>query len=465
MTTAMPVVRDRDTGPDRRPWKALKAALQQALAQNRPIQDAIEDRSRPVRIALSGGADSLALLHAAARVLGRQRLRGVHINHGLHRDAATWQRLVQQACDDLGVTCDSVAVRVQTSGSQEDAARRARYRAFSETLRDGGVLLLAHHRRDAAETVLLRALQGRAVAPMPALRPLGDGWLLRPFLALQPQQLRAALRSDGIGWLEDPSNLDTRHDRNALRHGILPLLRRRFVDPDSALIGVGDQFAGQAQAVAELTTLAGIDEGDGGRLQLDRLALLSEASAALVVRRFLLTAGSSAFSDRQLQELVRQLRRSAAGASPELHADPWTLRAWRDGLWLLRSDEAPSLERSYPLLSPRTLLPHGELLVSSNEPVESLDALTVTFLPTSERLRLRGRAGSKTLSRWLSEAGVPPWERASYPVILRAATPWLLPNIGWIAPSTQAELQADKPPSLPLSMLVWQPFRRLRGAR
>ena len=211
-------------------------------------------------VALSGGLDSVVVLHVladmpAARARG---LRAVHVHHGLHPDADAWQRLCETICSALQVSLRSVNVDVPRDGGEglEAAARHARRAVFAEELGVGEVLVLAHHRDDQAETFLMRALRGSGVDGLGAMQPwraFANGWLWRPLLGHPRSDLQAYAQAHGLRWIEDPSNADARFDRNFLRQRVLPLLRERWPQADAS-------FARSANLCADAAGL--LDEGD-----------------------------------------------------------------------------------------------------------------------------------------------------------------------------------------------------------
>src|SRR5690554_3805246 len=142
-----------------------------------------------VRVALSGGLDSMVLLHLAHRVFGDQPglLSAIHINHQLQSAAREFEAASRRVCQALSVPLEVVPVAVSTEKqSVETAARDARYEALTSRLEAGDLLLMAHHGDDQVETLLFRMLRGtgiRGLGGIPAQRPLGQGRLVRPLLA------------------------------------------------------------------------------------------------------------------------------------------------------------------------------------------------------------------------------------------------------------------------------------------
>jgi tRNA(Ile)-lysidine synthase len=170
-------------------------------------------------VGLSGGLDSCVLLLLCYRY-APSRTRALHVNHGYSPASADWQRHCEQICDALGVPLQVCALEATSAAFSESAARAGRYRIFAEQLAVDEILLLAHHRDDQAETLLLHLLQGRGTYAMPKTRPLGAAHLWRPLLELDRRALVEYGGDQDLVWHDDASNEDVRHDRNFLRQQI-----------------------------------------------------------------------------------------------------------------------------------------------------------------------------------------------------------------------------------------------------
>ena len=297
----------------------------------------------PVAVALSGGADSAMLaLHAAraAREAGRV-LHAFHVHHGLQADADQWQGHAHRLAARLGISCHSLRVEVAVRGDgMESAARDARYGAFARLAAVTGVgtILLAHHRDDQAETVLLRLLRGAGPLALAAMAPetMRDGLrYLRPWLDVPRERILRCARRHGeaSGWwpVDDPSNADPRYARAALRERLAPVLDERWP-------GWRDTLARHARQGRELALLvdevaradwAGLDpSADGTEFSLAAWRLLPPARQALALRHWLGLHGLRAPSAARLDELMRQLR--------GLHAlgHDRNMRMRHDGRWI-----------------------------------------------------------------------------------------------------------------------------------
>jgi tRNA(Ile)-lysidine synthase len=192
-----------------------------------------------VCVGLSGGVDSVALLHVLYSLKGKRKysLRAIHVHHGLSPNADDWTRFCRKYCRRLAVPHAVRRVKVARQGKGlEAAAREARYAAFREVR--GDALVLAHHMDDQAETVLMKLARGAGTRGLAGIYPeVGiphsafsgqprEKAVVRPLLAIRRERFIDYLTELGQKWREDSSNRDLRHTRNRVRHGILPRLDR-----------------------------------------------------------------------------------------------------------------------------------------------------------------------------------------------------------------------------------------------
>ena len=143
-------------------------------------------------VAVSGGVDSTALLHAVSKVVERVQIQGLHIHHGLVGNADQLAEAAQRNCDACHVPLDILSVEVAPDGSVEAEARKSRYAAFREFLTTGDLLLLAHHADDQVETALFNMFRGSRVMGlygMPEERQVGRARLYRPLLRFRRKEI------------------------------------------------------------------------------------------------------------------------------------------------------------------------------------------------------------------------------------------------------------------------------------
>ena len=217
--------------------------------------------ARHIEAALSGGLDSVVLLHLLSRLAGRLniKLTAVHVHHGLNPRADHWAAWCERYCADLDIPFQAAFVRVDPRGQGiEAAARRKRYIVFSRL--DTDFVALGHHRDDQIETFWLAALRGggvRALSAMPAERLLDNTSnhpirLLRPLLPFSRSRIEAYARSRGLDWLDDDSNRDPALLRNWLRHHLLPQLSARLPHADRHILAAVSQLQQERALLAEI---------------------------------------------------------------------------------------------------------------------------------------------------------------------------------------------------------------------
>ncbi len=277
----------------------------EALADFRP--------GLPFAVALSGGADSSALLMACAERWPGQ-VRAVHVHHGLQDAADGFEHFCVALCQRLQVPLkvERVDARAAAGQSPEDAARQARYRAISEAVKrewpEVRDVAVAQHADDQIETLLIALSRGSGLpglAGMPAQwQRLGLQWH-RPWLQVSGAQLREWLRDRGETWVDDPTNADEQFTRNRIRARVLPAL-------ETALPGFRDTWARSMRHIAQAQQL--LDELAQQDLQLvgqppllSALRVLPAARQALVLRLWLRREHDTAPSTAQLRELQAQI--------------------------------------------------------------------------------------------------------------------------------------------------------------
>ena len=263
----------------------------------------------PAIVGVSGGRDSVALLHLLT-IAGARDLLVAHFDHGLRPESAADARFVRAYAASLGSACvierqEVGALAKAGRVSVEAAARLARHRFFARLAREHGVtrLLLAHHADDQVETFLFNLLRGAGPGGLRAMRPVAhhliEGITLelhRPLLGIWREEIDAYLAAHRLIFREDPSNRDPRHTRNRIRHEILPLLRAVMGREVRAAIWRAAEIVS-----AEDAFLAGLLEAEDGapELALSAVRNLPLALQRRVIRAWLQANGvpEIAFAD------------------------------------------------------------------------------------------------------------------------------------------------------------------------
>lgn len=254
---------------------AARAALTPLLLPLRPYA------GRRVVVAVSGGADSVALLRALVEA-GAQPV-AAHFDHQLRPESGEDAMWVAQLCERLGVPCEAggapvAVVALKRGWTLEEAARRLRYDFLSRIARQRGIqgIVTAHTRNDQIETLVWQLLRGEIPLGMPPQR----GFIERPWLGVSRPELLSALEFWGQDWREDSSNADTRFTRNWLRHEALPLLRGRFAGLDESLLRLCEHARQDDAALEAASHLTEHAPKRGQPLALLRRWLRRELAAA-----------------------------------------------------------------------------------------------------------------------------------------------------------------------------------------
>lgn len=377
-------------------------------------------------VAYSGGLDSSVLLHLAAYWRDQGLFAGlsaVHVHHGLNPAADEWVAHCVAQCQALAVSCqvERVAVDLRSSAGLEAAARGARYAAFDGVRAD--YLLLAHHRDDQVETLLLNLLRGAAVHGAAAM-PAAQGRFLRPLLGIPRSMLVSYAQVHGLAWIEDSSNGDVRYTRNFLRHEILPRLIQRF---PAATDRLATATVGFGEARDLLDDLARLDGAEARPLPVAVLRRLAPARAANVLAFHLRQQGVRLPGRRWLGEVLRQLTDAAEDRQVHAVVDGRRLYRFGDALWVVDGPQAlpASLLLDLHGNGRELSIPwaEGELRAhrTSGQGIAlravSGGALRLRVRQGGESLRLHAGGPRRAVKDLLREARVPPWWRERLPML------------------------------------------------
>jgi tRNA(Ile)-lysidine synthase len=377
----------------------------------------------PIAVALSGGGDSVALLHLLQEALGAERLIALIVDHALRAGSADDARAARGFAAKLGVRAEILTL--DWGGAPKRAqrtTRRARYAALCGAARcsSARVIAVAHSADDQAETVMMRAAGGsswRGLASMAALSPPpvwpeGRGlWLARPLLGQRRAALRAALQARGADWIEDPANADTAFERVRVRARLAALERGGFDPMRLSTLAARLRIRADALDAAALALIDAAARFAADAISLPRSAWCGEQE----VRRRALSAliAAAAGAEREpaapaLAKLEEEISAdNFAGGSlggAVVRATPLGIAIRRDvGALLGRADGAAPLP---PLTLPAgvEIVWDGRLLALAHAPGLSIAATAEG--PCFERLGAAlppEKAGEGVATRWIVE--------------------------------------------------------------
>lgn len=427
-----------------------------------------------VAVAVSGGRDSTALLHATARRAREVGLEvhALHVHHGLVADADAWQARLAAQCrrwHAAGLPVQFHATRLDgrpaRGESVEAWARRGRYRALAAMARAAGcgLVLLAHHRRDQAETVLLQALRGgspAALAAMPRVAERDGLTWARPWLEQPRAALEAYVRRHHLAYSDDASNADPRFARNRLRQRVWPALTRAFPDAEPQLAATAQRAAEAKSALEELVALDAARVLEGSALDVAAWRALSAARRSLQLRHWLKSVCGDA-PQSLVQRLALELPATTDARWP---APAGECRVHRGRLSFVAAHvlapaavpPAPGIRLDLSRIG-RHVLPawQGTLVVQpcrDSEPGIASDRLRRAELRArqgGESFQATPRAPARSLKKQYQALDVPPWQRAG-PLVFDGASLLFVAGLG-------ADARALAAPGVPRCRLVWQP--------
>jgi len=429
------------------PVDQLAAKVEAQLEPMLPQQSAI-------LVGLSGGVDSVVLLHLLHRLAARHswRLSALHVHHGISPNADAWAGFCATLCARLGVDLqiEHVDIAPLRTHGVEAAARELRHAALARQRCD--YIALAHHADDQAETLLLQLLRGtgvRGASAMPVLsssrRPVlsqsrlpaertGVPQLLRPLLHSSRREILDYAAMYQLSWIEDESNADNSYPRNFLRHRVLPLLSEKFPAWRDTLGRSAQHFAEASDLLDELAQQDAVQAVVADTLAVASLQVFSPARAKNLLRYFLHRNNAPMPQAVQLDDMLRQLcdaRGDAAvcieyGADAPVHAGRWQVRRYRGKAYVQR---APAeFERDLILhwhgenelaWAPLDSLIRFQRVMGQGISLVKLQqaAVSLRLRRGGESLRPRPQAATRTLKKLLQEHEVPPWRRERLPLL------------------------------------------------
>jgi tRNA(Ile)-lysidine synthase len=382
-------------------------------------------------IAYSGGLDSTVLVAALAALREREglQLRALHVDHGLHADSAQWARVARRQARRLGIACRVLRVHIRRGSGEsiEALAREARYAALTAALAPRELLLTAHTLDDQLETVLLALSRGgglRGLSAMNARINLAGRVLLRPLLGVPRTGLAQFAHARKLAWIEDPSNLDERFDRNYLRRRVLPALRERW--PALALTAARSaaHIAEAQQQLAQSARRAAARAADGATLRVSALRALDLPARRNLLLYWIAARGIAPPDHRRLGEIAGPLLEARPDAAPRVQWRGGELRRHGDRLFALAPGEAaplPVAQSWHWRREPWLELGDGSALGLMADAHGDVD---LAKLPTPLRVefrrggeRLQAAHGHMPLKDLLQLHDIAPWQRSAVPLL------------------------------------------------
>ena len=385
------------------------------------IQSCVPPHCKSVAIALSGGVDSVVMLHACLTLRAQTQssfiVNAIHIHHGLSSNADNWLLFCKQLCEQftLSFQCEipfqysKVNVHSEPRKSLEALARDARYSAIDRLAPANSVVLLGQHEDDQAETVLLQLKRGAGPKGLSGMAErftkTSSVRYARPWInnGIGKQEILAYARQYELTWVEDESNQDSSFDRNFLRNEIMPLLKNKWPQINTTIVRSALLCASQNQLI-ETFAMQALQkiENEEAALSLSGLSTLPDTLLGEVIRLWSVQQIGFSVSAAQLHE-IQKLRIAKADQVGYVQVDNWQCRSFNQYLyWVALSEIAddPALVYSFQI-----------------ELDNNIEHVNVTYGNLHRKVRLFANRPTKTIKAWMKEREVKPWRRMTMPIL------------------------------------------------
>ena len=402
------------------------SAIYQQLKKS--LNSYIEQGNTAFTVALSGGVDSVVLLHLMRTLKVDNpaiNVSAIYVHHGLSQYADDWQHFCKNVCIELNVPFEAakVVIEQQSRTSLEAQARDARYKALDELSPQGSIILLGQHLNDQVETFLLRLKRGSGLKGLGSMykeRLLQSGRIcFRPLLNVARSDIEAFATQFSISHITDDSNTDESFDRNFLRSKIVPVLAERFNGFEQCTARSIELLQQQQTLLDEYTQLdlnKCINEHQA--LCIGQISEYSAARIANIVRAWLALFTQVMPSQKQLEQIINQAMCAKNDAQMRIDLLDGQIRRHQGYLYFVTPSEVlTDIELNHSQLK----LADGRLLVKSTgcgvRPAHANEQVIVRFNCNSTRIKPLKKPGSNTVKHWFKDAKIAPWLRASVPLI------------------------------------------------
>ncbi|MCF6458234.1 tRNA lysidine(34) synthetase TilS [Pseudoalteromonas sp. MMG024] len=374
-------------------------------------------------VALSGGVDSVVLLHLAKRFrdeFTHTEIDAVHVNHGLSDNADMWQAFCADLCQKWQIPFKAYRVSVKKASreSLEAVARTVRYNALKAHLHSDSELLLGQHLDDQVETFFIRLKRGAGLLGLGAMKQrthIESGLpVFRPLLGIMRKEIVEYAKVHQLSHINDESNHDDRFDRNFLRNKILPELNVRFKGFSNTVARVVNLLQSQQQLLDEYIA----DDAEKcvfhQRFLLTEVIGFSRARIDNLIRYWLQQNNLVSPSQKVLDQVYQQAFNAKIDAQVSIECRRFAIKRYQDTLFIVLPQAAPENQDNIGLSS--VIIGNQEF--SAEKRAQGVRApfmdehVNLRFDIGAEKFTLQHRNCTKSVSTWLKEAGIPPWQRS-----------------------------------------------------
>ena len=394
-------------------------------------------------VALSGGVDSIVILHALSQLKTKLKLKlnAIHIHHDLSPNADDWLTFCYNECKKLSITIktDKINIKQDLSMGIEAAARKSRYQALEAYRKD--ILVLGHHQNDQAETLLLQLFRGSGLNGLAAMPTFDqERFIWRPLLRINREIIEDYAKENNLNFIEDESNNNLHFDRNFLRKEILPLIKSRYPD-------IINTISRSSENIAEgLNLHKAIAREDANlyfsknkeRLSLSMLKVLEKERVVNLIRWWLDVNKQLMPSKKTMSELYKQIKNVKKDALLNIDiSEAISIKAYRDQLFLVekqikidpyeliwRGEEVVELPGNSKLIFKRS--------VGAGFSLSKIGSKTLTIQNRNggESFKPKNNQPTRTLKYLLQTSNIPPWKRQLMPLVFSENELVAVPDFG-----------------------------------
>ncbi|GLS89388.1 tRNA(Ile)-lysidine synthase [Psychromonas marina] len=381
------------------------------------------------KVALSGGLDSVVLLHLFSRIKNCEVI-AHHVHHGLSDNADHWVQFCTQFCTAINIplTVSHVTLDKKSRTSLEALAREKRYEVLKKGFNNNSYLVTGHHQDDQLETVLLALKRGAGLTGLQGIvaqQALAEGHLIRPLLNFSREQLEHYAAQFQLNWIEDESNTDQQFDRNFIRHSIAPLLKQRWPAITKTVSRSAKHCQSQQLLIDEITESDFIlCQSTALALDIEPLTALSVTRRNNVLRDWFKLAGYQYPSTKQLATIWQDLVLAQSDATPKVRLQGIAVCRYRQAIYLV--DESKLLNQAPRIVwqgEQQVSLGNGKMMLkfdASDDFLKQQHLVEICFrehLASDFSCKPIGRNKGRSLKKLLHEFHVAPWLRNSVPLI------------------------------------------------
>ncbi|MCY8026742.1 tRNA lysidine(34) synthetase TilS [Bacillus sonorensis] len=409
-------------------------------------------------VGVSGGPDSMALLHALKRMIpGSASLIAAHVDH-MFRGLESEQdmRFVKDFCKAEGTLCEALQINVQKYAAEKNlnkqaAARECRFRFFKDQMEKhhATYLALAHHGDDQIETMLMKLAKGTVGLGLAGIRPVrrfGEGWLIRPFLDLAKEDILQYCKANHVPFRTDPSNNEDDYTRNRFRHHVLPFLKEESEDVHKRFQSVSeslteDELYLQALTKDKMNTVITNKSSSCIEINVESLLALPlplQRRGVQLILNYLYENVPTAFSSHHIKVFLEWIAKKDPSGSLDFPNGLKVIKSYHTCLFTFHRLQCENISYQYEISGADEedlMLPGGFSLhvskqgedralngndVFATSPQQVHFPLYVRTRQKGDRIKLKGMNGSKKVKDIFINEKVPLSKRDSWPIVTDA---------------------------------------------